>query len=184
LPDTSGKSAHKGSDNNLKCFLCRTALTCKQAWFISCTSYMPPFFISVTLYPVCLWWILIFFSTYCTMGTGSFPGVKSGRGVTLTLHLLLVPWSWKNRAIPLLPLWAVRPVRSLSACTRVHFTFSNVHARRPETHNIYQQWPLGNSLGQLVIQLSSTIQILFPVGGGGGGFGAFQIHHVNYQNIW
>ena len=36
-------------------------------------------------------------------------------------------WSWKSRAIPLLPLWAVRPVQSLSACTRVHFifTFSN-----------------------------------------------------------
>ena len=29
----------------------------------------------------------------CTMGTGSFSGVKSGRGVTLTPHLLLVPWS-------------------------------------------------------------------------------------------
>jgi len=39
----------------------------------------------------------------CTMGTGSFPGVKSGRGVTLTPHPLLVPWSWKSRAIPLLP---------------------------------------------------------------------------------
>jgi hypothetical protein len=29
----------------------------------------------------------------CTMGTVSFPGVKSGRGVKLTPHLLLVPWS-------------------------------------------------------------------------------------------
>ena len=58
----------------------------------------------------------------CTMGTGSFPGVKSGRGVTLTSHPLLVPRSRKGRAIPLLPLWAVRPVQSLSACTRVHFT--------------------------------------------------------------
>jgi len=58
------------------------------------------------------------------MGTRSFPGVKSGRGVTLTSHSLLVPWSWKSRAIPLLPLWAVRPVQSLSACTRVHFTFA------------------------------------------------------------
>ena len=28
-----------------------------------------------------------------TMGNGSFPGVKSGRGVTLTPHPLLVPWS-------------------------------------------------------------------------------------------
>ena len=59
----------------------------------------------------------------CTMGTGSFQGVKSGRGVTLTPHPLLVPWSRKRRAIPLLPLWAVRPVQSLRACTRVHFTF-------------------------------------------------------------
>ena len=29
----------------------------------------------------------------CTMGTGSFPEVKSGRGVTLTPHPLPVPWS-------------------------------------------------------------------------------------------
>jgi len=35
---------------------------------------------------------------------------------------LLVPWSRKSTTIPLLPLWAVRPVQSLSACTRVHFT--------------------------------------------------------------
>jgi len=55
---------------------------------------------------------------------GISPGVKSGRGVTLTPHPLLVPWLWKNRAIPLLPLCAVRLVQSLSACTRVHFTFT------------------------------------------------------------
>ena len=42
----------------------------------------------------------------CTMGTGSFPGVKYGRGVLLTTNSLLVPWSWKSRAIPLLTLWA------------------------------------------------------------------------------
>jgi hypothetical protein len=29
----------------------------------------------------------------CTMGTGSFPGVRCGRGVTLTPHPLLVPRS-------------------------------------------------------------------------------------------
>jgi hypothetical protein len=58
------------------------------------------------------------------MGTGSFPGVKSGWGVTLTPHPLLVPWSRKGRAIPLLPLWTIRPVQSLSACTRVHITFT------------------------------------------------------------
>ena len=53
----------------------------------------------------------------CKMGTRSFPGVKSGRGVTLTPHALLVPWSRKSKAIPPFPLWAVRPVQSLSACT-------------------------------------------------------------------
>ena len=42
--------------------------------------------------------------------------------MTLTHHPLLVPWSRKGRAIHLLPLWAVRPVQSLSACTRVTFT--------------------------------------------------------------
>ena len=59
----------------------------------------------------------------CTVGTGSFPGVKSGRGVTLTPHPIPVPWSWKSRAVPLFRLWALRPVQSLSACTRVTFTF-------------------------------------------------------------
>ena len=39
----------------------------------------------------------------CTIGTGSFPGVKSGRGVTLTPQPLLVSWSRKSRAIPLFP---------------------------------------------------------------------------------
>jgi len=58
------------------------------------------------------------------MGTGYFPGVKSGRGVTLNPNPLLVPWSRKSRSIPLLPLWAVRPIQSLSACARVRFTFT------------------------------------------------------------
>jgi len=30
-----------------------------------------------------------------------FPGVKCGRGVLLTTHPLLVPWSWKSRVVPL-----------------------------------------------------------------------------------
>jgi len=53
-----------------------------------------------------------------------FPGVKSSWGVMLTPHPFLVPWPGKSRAIPVLPLWAVRPVQSLSACTRVTFTFA------------------------------------------------------------
>jgi hypothetical protein len=55
---------------------------------------------------------------------GLSPGVKSGRGVTLTLHHFLVPWSWKSRAIPILPLWAVRSVQSLSACTVELYLYS------------------------------------------------------------
>ena len=74
----------------------------------------------------------------CTMGTGSFPGVKSGRGVTLTSHPLLVPWSWMNKAIPLLPLWDVQPVQSLSACTRVHFTLQYSYTSTP---------PMGRTAG-------------------------------------
>ena len=42
----------------------------------------------------------------CKMGTESFPGVKYGRGVMLTTHSLLVPWSRKGRAIHLPTLWA------------------------------------------------------------------------------
>jgi len=37
---------------------------------------------------------------------GHSPGVKCGRGVLLTPHPLLVPRSWKSRAVPLLTLWA------------------------------------------------------------------------------
>jgi hypothetical protein len=60
----------------------------------------------------------------CKTGTRSFLGVKRGQSVTLTPHPLLVLWSRKSRAIPLLPLQAVRPVQSLSACTMVTFTFT------------------------------------------------------------
>jgi hypothetical protein len=59
----------------------------------------------------------------CTVGTESFPGGKERLGRDADPSPLLVPWSRKSRAIPLLPLWAVRPVQSLSACTRVHFIF-------------------------------------------------------------
>ena len=51
-----------------------------------------------------------------------FPGGKERPGRDADPSPLLMPWSWKGRAIPLLSLWAVRPVQSLSGCTRVHFT--------------------------------------------------------------
>ena len=39
----------------------------------------------------------------CTTGTGSFPGVKSGRGVTLTPHPLLVPLVMKEYSYTSIP---------------------------------------------------------------------------------
>jgi hypothetical protein len=42
----------------------------------------------------------------CTMGTGSYPGVESGRSVTLTPHLLVPRSKKQSRAIPLLSLRA------------------------------------------------------------------------------
>jgi len=44
----------------------------------------------------------------CTMGTGSFLGVKCGRGVLLTTHHLPVPRSWNSKAIPLPTLSHIR----------------------------------------------------------------------------
>ena len=62
----------------------------------------------------------------CKMGTGSFPGVKCGRGVTLTTHPLPAPMSWKNRAIPLPTLWATTgPVTG----TLYRYSFFNFGAR-------------------------------------------------------
>jgi hypothetical protein len=40
----------------------------------------------------------------------------------MTPHPLVVPCSRKSSVIPLFSLWAVRPVQSVNACTRVHFT--------------------------------------------------------------
>jgi len=77
----------------------------------------------------------------CTIGTGSFTGVKSGRGVTQTPHPLLVPWSRKSRAIPLLPLETVRPVQSVSACTGVHFTCRMLNYK--SICRVHQYWRRG-----------------------------------------
>jgi len=60
----------------------------------------------------------------CTMGTGSFPGVKSSRGVTPTRHPLPVPWSRKGRAIPLFPYGPYGLYRAsvpLQGCTLLFF---------------------------------------------------------------
>ena len=66
----------------------------------------------------------------CKMGTVSLPGAKCGWGVLLTTHPLLVPWSWKSRAIPLPTLWATPGLQ------RDHFTFFNfTPINKPTTSN-------------------------------------------------
>ena len=95
----------------------------------------------------------------CTMGTGSFTRVKSGRGVTLTPHPLLAPWSWKSRVIPLLPLWAVEPVQSLSACARVHFTLISVYVHFVGIWKIYLLYEKYKGMGSFRTTMPSFVEI-------------------------
>ena len=61
----------------------------------------------------------------CKMGTGSFLGVKCGRGVQLTTHPLLVPRSWKRRGIPLSNLWG----HTGTVKGSLYFTFTYIYER-------------------------------------------------------
>ena len=60
-----------------------------------------------------------------------FPGGKERPGRDADPSPLLMPWSRNSSAIPLLPLWAVRAVQSLCACTGVHFTFFTFYLAKP-----------------------------------------------------
>ena len=72
---------------------------------------------------------------FCTMGTGTFPGAKYGRGVLLTTHFLLVPWSWKSRAIPLPTLWATTgPVTGTHALQLPLPNYALHHTKRKKVH--------------------------------------------------
>ena len=96
----------------------------------------------------------------CTMGTGSFPGVKSDRDVTLTPHHILVPRSRKSRAIPLLSLWAVRPVQSLSACRRVHITCSLKWPKLEITTHLCVVRRVRKSTAVLLLRLHSVTECI------------------------
>jgi len=64
-----------------------------------------------------------------------FPGGKERLRRDADPSPLLVPWSRKSRTIPILPLWAVRPVQRHSVCTRVHFIYIYIY--------IYISWLWG-----------------------------------------
>jgi len=57
-----------------------------------------------------------------TIGTDSLPRVKKRPVRDAQSSLLLVPLSIKSKCIPLLQIWDVRLVQSISAFTRVHCT--------------------------------------------------------------
>jgi len=57
----------------------------------------------------------------CKMGTGSFPGVKYGRGVLLTTHPLLVPRSWKSRDTSIHPLSHTKACNGDTLLLRFYF---------------------------------------------------------------
>jgi hypothetical protein len=83
-----------------------------------------------------------------------------------------------SRAIPLLPLWAVRPVDSLSACTRAHFNkdhsvcghkINSSHRHRAcnfwhkqnSTHNVWVSKPNFNSHYSVITAIKSTAKYRF-----------------------
>jgi len=68
---------------------------------------------------------------------------------------LLVTWSWKSRALPLLPLWTIRPVQSLSACTRAHFTFT-LHLKISERQSVAVSYVLQHNFHVLLTDLQMT----------------------------
>jgi len=84
----------------------------------------------------------IFSVASCTIGTVFFPGGKErpGRDADPSPPSSVVVM--KSKAIPLLPLWAVRPVQSLSACTRVHVTFT-----------LFSVWPVSYFISTIVVLL-------------------------------
>ena len=58
----------------------------------------------------------------CTMGTGSFPGVRAA-GAWSWLLIPSIAMVKKEYSYTSTPLWFISPVQSLSACTSVHFSF-------------------------------------------------------------
>ena len=66
-------------------------------------------------------------------------GVKCGRGVLLTTHPLLVPRSWKSRAIPLANLWTTPACNGITLPLPL-FTFNFTFQRRDSTSKLYRHF--------------------------------------------
>ena len=97
-----------------------------------------------------------------------FPGGKERPGRDADPSPLLVQWSRKSRATPLLPIWAVRPVQSLSACTKEHFTFtftclltpcSRVLLEKPRVSQLVKNFPTFYGTGRFITTDTSVLQL-------------------------
>ena len=95
-----------------------------------------------------------------------FPRVKYGGGVLLTTHPLLVPWSWKSRAISLPTLWATTgPVTGTLYFTCMDISAmpltctSGVRHRKLQYYYIYNDVPLPNLT--LILPRSRTGTVWF-----------------------
>jgi len=88
---------------------------CTRVHFtLTCTS-TPPMRHSACTEPQCLYKRALYFYLYLYSPYRPYGLYRAS--VPVQRCTLPLP-------IPLLPLWAVRPVQNLSACTRVHFTFT------------------------------------------------------------
>ena len=82
----------------------------------------------------------------CTMGTESFPGVKSGRGVTLTLHPLLVPLVTKEQS------YTSTPPMGSTACTEPQCLYNGA------LYLLFYISTFGNLKNDEIIQYQCSVQ--------------------------
>ena len=100
-----------------------------------------------------------------------FPGGKERPGRKAEPSPLLLSWSRKSTAIPLLSLWAVRPVQSLSACTVQLYLYSHYvpyglyRASVPVQYSYTSTPPMGRTTCTDPLCLYSTAIPLLPLWG-------------------
>jgi len=98
-----------------------------------------------------------------------FPRCKERPGRDADPSTLLVSWSRKSRAILVLPLWAVRPVQSLSACTvqlylySPYWPYSLYRASVPVQYSYTSTPPMGHTDFTEPQCLYSTAITLLPL---------------------
>jgi len=111
-----------------------------------------------------------------------FPVGKERPGCDADPSSLLVPWSRKRRTIPLLPQWAVRSGRSLSACTRCTLPFTLFWTFKQlkdilVSLNTAPCWSSHNNLVRANKLSSSALEDRVVVGAAA----TWQVFHVKYH---